>query len=77
MLATINIVYINNDGKINYIHSFPDTDEGKQAVEDYFTKIMKKHEPDIDQSDIEDAIEDGSYFIGNGDMVYVNSSKVA
>jgi len=72
-VSTVNIIEYANDAVIE-VRSFTDNESGNKEAEEAYHAIIKEHDPDATERDIEMFLEDGYYEQGDYQVFLAHSA---
>ena len=72
--ATVNVIEMENDS-IARLVAFDASDEGRQEAKDRFASLVKSHDEEASESDIQEFIEEGYYETGLHQVFLVESAN--
>jgi hypothetical protein len=77
-ITTVNIIEIDDTMtmSVTQLVSFPDNELGNERAEELFGDLMKKHDSDMVDEDVEDALDSGYYKDDTYYLCIVHSTPV-
>jgi hypothetical protein len=74
MLHTVNVIQINALQVIQKLFSYNDDVQGNQDAEQKFRDLIKNNDGNIDDEEIEMALEDGYYDLDDSTIIITHST---
>lgn len=74
MIQTVNVIQINALQVIQKLFSYNDDVQGNQDAEQKFRDLIKNNDGNIDDEDIEMALEDGYFDLDDSTIIITHST---